>query len=422
MRDRKVFSWAMYDWANSAFSTTVMAGFFPLFFKQYWSAGADAVVTTAKLGTTLSVSSLLIAILSPTLGVLADLRGAKKLFCALFMLVGAGACVWLSLIPYGGWAPAMVAYGLGMMAFAASAVFYDSLLPGIARGTKMDEASSLGYSLGYLGGGVLFTLNVLMYQKPEWFGISDPILAIRLSFASVALWWILFSLPMFFSVPEPNGRQHEKRGGLWDQTLKSISGLQGTFLELLRNKNLLIFVVAYWMYVDGVYTVMSMAVDFGLSIGLEASDLIAALLIVQYVGFPATLLFGKLTGRFGCRKPILFCIGVYAVTVVLATGMSQAWHFYLLATVIGLVQGGVQSLSRSLYAHMIPRERAGEFFGFFNLVGKFASIVGPLVVAVTVLITGNSRVGMTGLLLLFLGGGYLLLKVKEPRSGEGIAG
>lgn len=410
---KKIYSWALYDWANSAYSTTVMAGFFPIFFKQYWSAGADAVETTAKLGTALSLSSLFIALLSPTLGVLADLRGSKKLFCGLFMGIGALSCLWLSLIPAGGWLPAMFAYGLGMMAFAASCVFYDALLPSIARGHRMDDASSLGYALGYLGGGVLFLVNVMMYLKPEWFGISDGVTAVKLSFASVGIWWALFSLPLFYNVPEPKTEISEK--GILGATFESISHLRRTFDDLLKDRNLLIFVVAYWLYVDGVYTVMAMAVDYGLAIGLESSHLIAALLLVQFVGFPATLVFGKITPRFGARAPILFCIGVYSVSVLLATGMSKAWHFYALAIVIGLVQGGVQSLSRSLFGNMVPAERTGEFFGFFNLIGKFASIVGPMVVAVTVTMTGNSRLGMAGLLILFMTGGLLLWKVREPK-------
>lgn len=412
---KKVFSWALYDWANSAYSTTVMAGFFPIFFKQYWSAGADSVETTAKLGTALSVSSLCIALLSPTLGVLADFRGSKKFFCGIFMVLGALSCLWLSMIPQGGWLPAMFAYGLGMMAFAASAVFYDALLPSIARGTAMDHASSLGYALGYLGGGVLFTLNVLMYLKPEIFGIADGVTAVKLSFASVAIWWMLFSLPLFLNVPEPASEVSKK--GLLGASLDSVAHLRRTFGDLMRNRNLLTFVVAYWLYVDGVYTVMAMAVDYGMAIGLESSHLIAALLLVQFIGFPATWLFGKVTGRFGCRKPILVCIAVYSVSVILAKYMTHAVHFYALACVIGLVQGGVQSLSRSLFGNMVPAKRTGEFFGFFNLVGKFASIIGPMVVAVTVTLTNDSRSGMSGLLILFVLGGLLLWRVKEPAAG-----
>lgn len=413
IKDKKIFSWALYDWANSSFSTTVMAGFFPVFFKKYWSAGVDATITTAQLGTVLSVSSLIIAVLSPTLGVMADLRGAKKRFCALFMLMGAACCVWMSFIPEGGWVQAMMAYGIAMVAFAASCVFYDSILPSIARGVAMDDASSFGYAIGYLGGGVLFAFNVVMYLMPEWFGISDGVMAVKISFASVAVWWVGFSIPLWKNVPEPEVDPVESKS-LFATTVQSIVGLKSTLADLVKNRDLFFFMIAFWLYIDGIYTVMTMAVDFGLAIGLESSHLIAALLLVQFVGFPFTWLFGKLTGRFGCRKPILFCIFVYSVMVLLATQMSTALHFYLLATVIGAVQGGVQSLSRSLLGHMVPAHRTGEFFGFFNLIGKFASIVGPMLVAITVLATGNSRLGMVGLLILFVAGGAFLWQVREP--------
>lgn len=409
---KKILSWAFYDWANSAYSTTVMAGFFPLFFKQYWSHGADAVVTTARLGTAISVSSLLIALVSPTLGVVADLKSSKKLFCLLFTAVGVISCAWMGFIDQGEWVSAIVAYGIAMMAFNAASVFYDALLPYVAELKDMDYASSLGYALGYLGGGVLFLFNVLMYLFPAAFSLSDGVSAIKVSFVTVALWWAFFSIPLAKNVSEPKGVNKET--SILRLTTLSLRTLQKTFSELLLEKNLLIFVVSYWLYIDGVYTVMTMAVDYGMSIGLAAKDLIAALLITQFIGFPFAYYFGKVTRRWGTKRPILVCIGIYSVTVIAATGMSQAWHFYLLATVIGMVQGGVQSLSRSLFGRMIEKEKSGEYFGFFNLVGRFASILGPLVVALGVTLTGNSRAGMTGLLVLFVIGGGLLSLVKEP--------
>ena len=411
---KSILSWAFYDWGNSAFSTTVMAGFFPIFFKQYWSQGVDSVITTARLGTAISVSSLLIAMMSPTLGVIADLKGYKKRFCLFFTLIGAIACTWMAFIEPGGWQSAMVAYGVAMMAFNAASVFYDSLLPSVAKPHQMDFASSLGYALGYLGGGLLFLLNVLMYTFPAWFGIADGILAVKISFVTVSLWWIFFSLPLARNVREETGEISSHN--FIQLAQKSILTLTKTVRELIAEKNILIFIMAYWLYIDGVYTVMTMAVDFGISIGLQAKDLIAALLITQFVGFPSAYFFGKFTLKWGARKPILFCIGVYSFTVVAAVGMTQAWHFYLLATIIGLVQGGVQSLSRSLFGRMINKNKSGEYFGFFNLVGRFASILGPLVVALGGFVTGNSRWGMAGLLILFVLGGGLLAKVREPQS------
>lgn len=413
---KQIFSWALYDWANSAYSTTVMAGFFPIFFKKYWSDGADAIVTTARLGTVISLSSLAIALLSPTLGVIADLKGFKKLFCLLFMAVGVISCAWMGFIPMGDWINAMIAYGIAMMAFNASSVFYDSLLPYVAYGRHMDYASSLGYSLGYLGGGVLFLVNVLMYLFPATFGLPDGVTAIKLSFVSVAIWWLVFSYPLAKNVPEPE--VPPSAHGIWKLTQESLRTLVQTLKKLVHEKNLLIFMMAYWLYIDGVYTVMTMAVDYGISIGFEAKDLIAALLITQFIGFPCAYYFGTITRRWGTRGPILFCIAMYAITVVAATMMSQPWHFYGLATVIGMFQGGVQSLSRSMFGRMIRKEESGEYFGLFNLVGRFASIFGPLVVAVGVTVTGSSRLGMMGLLCLFILGGLLLAAVKEPSRAD----
>lgn len=411
--DKKSFSWALYDWANSAYSTTVMAGFFPIFFKQYWSAGADAVETTARLGTVLSVSSFLIAVLSPILGALADQRGLKKAFCGFFMVLSIATCFWLAFIPQGGWPQAMWAFGIGMFTFAASAVFYDAMLPSLASGTKMDDVSSFGYAIGYLGGGVLFAFNVLMFLKYEWFGLPDGVTAVRLSFASVGVWWFLFSIPLFKNVPEPAIAAGVEKVSFLN--LKAhMEGLLNTARKVMRDRNLMLFLVAYWLYIDGIYTVMTMAVDYGLSIGLKSTDLIVALLLVQFVGFPFTWLFGKVTGRFGCRAPVIFGIVVYSLLVIFSTQMQTALHFYLVAATVGAVQGGVQSLSRSLLGNMVPTEESGEFYGLFNLIGKFGSIIGPIIVAITVTLTKEPRYGMVGLLVLFVSGGYLLWKVREP--------
>ncbi len=409
---KKVLSWAFYDWANSAYSTTVMAGFFPIFFKNFWSQGTDAVVTTARLGTAISVSSLLMALLSPTLGVVADLKGYKKRLCLLFMFVGVLACASMAFIPKGDWWNAILAYGISMMAFNASCVFYDALLPFVAEKSELDYTSSLGYSLGYLGGGVLFLINVLMYLYPSMFGLADGVQAVQVSFLSVALWWFLFSIPLAKYVPEPETLISQE--GLWALTVQSAKTLRATFLKLTEDRNLLMFVLAYWFYIDGVYTVMTMAVDFGISIGFQAKELIAALLITQFIGFPCAYYFGTIAEKWGSRGPILLCLVVYSFTVVLATQMSQVWHFYALAMIIGMAQGGVQSLSRSLFARMTPKEYSGEYFALFNVVGRFASIFGPLVVTLGVLLTGNSRMGMAGLVILFIVGGGFLTLVKEP--------
>ncbi len=411
---KKIWSWAFYDWANSAYSTTVMAAFFPVFFKTYWSQGTEAVVTTARLGTVISISSLMIALLSPTLGVMADLKGFKKMFCMVFTVCGVLACASMGIIPAGEWLWALIAYGLAMMAFNAASVFYDSLLPFVASRKHLDFTSSLGYSLGYLGGGILLTINVLMTMFPEKFGLADATQAVKVAFFMVAIWWLVFSLPLAKNIPEPKTNLSSEN--LLRLTQQSLRKLFKTLRDLVHHKNLALFILAYWLYIDGVYTVMTMAVDYGISIGFESKDLIAALLITQFIGFPCAYYFGTITKRWGPKRPILVCIGVYSVTVIAATYMASAWHFYLLAMVIGMVQGGVQSLSRSMFAQMITKEASGEYFGLFNMVGRFASILGPLVVAFGVTVTGNSRMGMIGLLVLFVTGGWLLALVKAPEG------
>jgi len=411
-KDKKILSWALYDWANSSFSTTIMAGFFPVFFQQYWGKNVDPTLTTARLGTTITISSLILAFLSPTLGALADQRGSKKLFTFIFMMLGILACTLMAFIGVGDWLTASVAYAVAQIGFNSSCVFYDSLLPTIAPGKKANQASSLGYGLGYLGGGVLFLLNVLMYLFPQKFGFADGIEAVKISFISVGLWWGLFSIPLFLNIPEP---QVMKSGmSLLKSTHHSVMSLWKTFKQLIAEKNTLIFLIAFWLYIDGVYTVMTMAVDFGISIGLSSQHLIAALLIVQFVGFPTAIIYGHLSKKWGCRIPILSCIFVYGVTVIGASLMTQSWHFYLLAVIIGCVQGGVQALSRSLYSRMIPSHASGEYFGLFNLVGKFASIFGPMLVGLGAYLTGDPRKGMFGLIILFILGGILLFMVKEP--------
>lgn len=412
MTDKKrVFSWAIYDWANSAYSTTIMAGFFPLFYKQFWSAGADSVVTTTRLGDLTALTSLIVALLTPGLGSLADARGSKKKMLFISALMGWIGCAALGFLPEGAWVQASLWYAVATIGFNASSTFYDSLLPGLTSADKTHRASSLGFSLGYLGGGILFLLNVLMYLKPALFGLESGVQGVQYSFVSVAIWWALFSVPLFKNVPEP-------------MTLRSSSPLPlvirdsflqvaSTVREVFKNKNLTIMFFAFWLYIDGVYTVMTMAVDFGLSIGLEAADLISALLIVQFVGFPSAYLFGHLAGRTGARVPILICISGYAIATVLAAQMTQSWHFYCLAVFIGLFQGGVQALSRSMFSNMIPTNKAGEYFGLVNLVGKFAAILGPFLVARFTHLTGDHRQAQLSLLVLFFAGGLLLWQVKE---------
>lgn len=412
--NKKIISWALYDFANSVFFTTVMAGFFPVFFKQYWSGEVSATASTERLGWILSVSGFLLAILSPTLGVISDKRRSKKKFLFVTMLLGVAATMWLYFVPQGDWASAAFLYGFGLFMCSASCVFYDSLMTSVATEKQYDFVSSLGYSLGYLGGGVLFTLNVVMYLKPELFGISSPVEAVKLSFISVGIWWFLFTLPLMKYVPEPDTEISHRP--IFHLTIDTLKELKNTVLDIFENKNLFYFVVGYWFYIDGVFTVMSMAVDFGMSLGFQSSDLIKALLITQFIGFPAAYIFGVSAGKWSNKNLILVCLGIYAITIFGASRMTNVNHFFILAAIIGVAQGGVQALSRSLFAQLSPPEKSGEYFGFFNLLGKFASVLGPALMAIFAQTTGDSRQTILSLLILIGAGSFLLLKVKVKRA------
>jgi MFS transporter, UMF1 family len=411
--DKKIFSWALYDWANSVFFTTVMAGFFPVFFKLYWALGVKPSQSTEMLGWILAISGFLLAILSPTIGVISDKRRSKKKLLFVTMVIGVLLTVGLFFVKQGDYYTPSWLYGGALFFCSASCVFYDSLMVSVARKDQYDFVSSLGFSLGYLGGGILFAINVLMTLKPEIFGIPNMVTAVKWSFVMVGVWWFVFTLPLMKWVPEPETEVDNR--GVVELTKVTLLELKQTLVEIFQNKNLFYFILAYWLYIDGVFTVMSMAVDFGMSLGLDSQDLIKALLITQFVGFPSAFLFGVLAKKVSNRNLILVCLLIYFVTIYFATQLQTAMHFYILAGVIGLSQGGVQALSRSLFAQLIPEEKAGEYFGFFNLLGKFAAVMGPALIAISARLTDDPRKPMLSLLILITLGAMLLLKVKKPQ-------
>jgi len=412
---RSIYAWSMYDWANSAYATTVMAGFFPLFFKEYYSASADVTVSTAQLGAANSFSSLIIVLIAPLLGAVADVGGLKKRFLFLFAYLGILMSAALALVAKGSWEMAVFVYVLGNIGFMGSNIFYDALLPSVAGEKEVDRVSGLGFALGYLGGGLLFTLNVMMVQQPDWFGLSNEVQAVKLSFLSVALWWALFSMPLFLFVREP---KNETVKGTLDVAVEGYRRLVKTLKKISKLKGLQLFLVAYWLYIDGVDTIIRMAVDYGMALGFDAKKLITALLIVQFVGFPATLFFAKLAQLWETKKVILTAILIYLFIVLWASVMDEIYEFYLLAVMIALVQGGIQALSRSYYAKMIPSEYAAEFFGFYNFLGKLAAILGPMLVGIVALTSGSSRAGIASIALFFILGAGLLMMVDEKKTAR----
>ncbi len=419
MRDdsRSIWSWALYDWANSAFATTVMAGFFPLFFKGYWANPDNPTQSTFALGLANAAASVIVAALAPFLGAVADRGSAKKRFLLLFTFLGCVMTGALWLVERGDWPLAVLFYVAANVGFSGGMTFYDSLLPGVAPAERIDYASSLGYALGYFGGGVLFSLNVLMYLKPALFGIADGATAIRIAFLSVGLWWALFALPLFLFVREPAVREPAPLGRAFGQGWRQLTG---TLREIRRLRVVGLFLIAYWLYIDGVDTIIRMAVDFGITLGFPASALITALLMVQFLAFPATLLYLRVAGRLGVKPAILIAVAGYCGITVVGYFMDTQWHFFALAAGVALFQGSVQALSRSLYARIIPANRAAEFYGFYNMLGKFAAVIGPAMLGSVALLTGNIRYGIVSILILFVAGGWLLSRV-DIAEGERIA-
>lgn len=420
MLDQKksIWSWAFYDWANSAYVTVVMAGFFPVFFKMYWSTGVDVTVSTAKLGLANSFSGLLMGILAPILGAIADRGGVKKKFLVFFTYFGVVMTVVLFWVQKGHWQAAAALYVLSVVGFSGANIFYDALLPGVASEKKIDYVSALGYALGYLGGGLLFALNVWMTLSPQTFGLgvgdAGSTMAIRVSFILVGLWWAVFTIPIMLFVPETEAREQRSKTPVRD----GLRQLYLTVSEIRSMKNTGLFLLAYWFYIDGIDTIIRMAVDYGLSIGFASSDLILALLITQFVGFPSAIVYGKLGEKVGPKKAIYFGLVVYIAVVIWAVTMNQKREFYILAVMIGLVQGGVQALSRSYYSRLIPKDKAGEFYGFYNMLGKFAVIFGPVLISAVGKMTGNPRAGIASVAVFFILGGVLLYFVNEGKSDK----
>ncbi|UCH80634.1 MAG: MFS transporter [Nitrospiraceae bacterium] len=420
---KAVFGWALYDWANSAFATTVIAGFFPVFFKQYWSAGADTTLSTARLGLANSVAGVVVAVLAPVLGAIADRGSAKKKFLMFFAYMGVVMTSSLYMVSKGEWPLAVMLFVIASVGFSGANIFYDSLITGVASEEKLDFVSALGFSFGYLGGGVLFAFNVWMTLDPATFGFSDAGEAVRFSFLTVGMWWAVFTIPLLLLVKEPmsnkplSGRMAIRAG---------LVQLKSTFHELRHLKTVFLFLSAYWLYIDGVDTIVRMAVDYGMSIGFQSNDLIVALLITQFVGFPSAIGFGYLGGSIGTRKAIFIAIAVYLFVSIWGAFMQSKYEFYILAIIIGLVQGGIQALSRSFYAKIIPLNKSAEYFGFYNMLGKFAAVFGPVVMGGAGLLIKSmgyssdiaSRVSITSISIFFVTGGILFYFVDEHKGRE----
>lgn len=407
-------AWAWYDWANSAFFSTVVTAVFPVFYRSVAAKGHDDVVETYAYAT--SYGLLAAALLGPLLGALADASGRRKRYFALFLAIGVGATASLFFVREGDWLAACILFALANVGAVGSFVFYDALLPAIARDDEFDRVSSAAFGLGYLGGGILLALNVAWILQPQWFGMphgeglssAQQTLPTRVAFLSVAAWWLIFSLPLLKRVREPAPKT-QARGAA--TLLAAFGQLRSTFRELRRWKHAFVFLVAMLIYGDGIATIIRMAAVFGGDVGVAQSDMILAILLVQFVGAPCAILFGRLAARIGPKRAILCGLAAYVGVSLIAYRMESAADFYALALGVGAVQGGCQALSRSLFASMVPRERAGEFFGMYGVLDRFASIFGPLAFAAVVELTGETRNGALAIAAFFVVGGGVLLGV-----------
>ena len=406
-----VNAWCMYDWANSAFATTIMAVVLPTFFSSVaGSTLPSKVVATSYWGYATSISMVLVGLTAPILGALADHSGKKKLLLSRFAALGIVATALLVFVSTGDWLLAAILYILGHVGFSGSLIFCDSLLPHVAKPDEVDQVSTKGYALGYAGGGILLAVNLLWIMKPGWFGISSTEMASRLSFLSVAIWWAVFSIPLFKRVPEPPAVL--EKGESQNLLRGAFQRLGHTFREIRKYKELLKFLVGFWLYNDGIGTIITMAAIYGAELEIGQTHLIGTILLVQFVGVPFAYLFGALAKKLGAKRSILIALGVYVFVSVFGFFVTKALHFWILGFVVGTVQGGSQALSRSLYSSMTPKAKTAEFFGFYDVSSKFAGIIGPTLFALVGQAAGSSRYAILALVPLFVIGGILLLSVK----------
>ena len=412
---KDAISWALYDWANSAFATTVMAGFFPIFYKSYWASDLSNLESTAMVGYANSLSGLIVVLLAPILGAYADIGTKRKKLLLLFASLGILCTASFYFIPQGEWMLAAILYAIAAVGFSGGNVFYDSLIVSVSDNENRNRVSALGYSLGYLGGGLLFLVNVIMFLNPQLFGIESQSNAVLLSFFMVAVWWAFFSVPLLRNVKEEDSERENPR---FIQAFKqSFNEVYQTLSEVRKYKNVAIFLLAYWFYMDGIDTIVRMATAYGADIGLDAASMITALILTQFVGFPSTLIFGYFADRLGFKKILTIGILIYILISIFASRITTAAEFYAMAIVVGLVMGGVQAVSRAYFSSIIPKDKEAQFFGFYNLVGKSAVVAGPALLAWISMIFNTPRAGILGLLVLFIPGLILLWMIpKETNS------
>ncbi|HEX6315954.1 MAG TPA: MFS transporter [Gemmatimonadaceae bacterium] len=412
-------AWAMYDWAVSSLQAVVLTAVFPIFFVRVAAAGLPESRGTQALATANTIAAIIVAVLSPILGAISDYAAAKKRMLAGSMLVGATATAGMFFIQRGDLALASTLFVIAIIGATASVVFYEALLPHIASPAEVDRVSSAGYAMGYIGGGLLLAVNLAWIQRPDLFGLpsgeglSDQAASLpaRLAFVSVAVWWVVFSLPLFRRVPEPARTLEPDEPGGRSIVATSFQRLGETMRQLMGFRQAFLMLLAFLIYNDGIQTIIKMATAYGTEIGIGQSALITAVLMVQFVGVPFAFLFGMLASRIGAKRSVFVGLVAYTAISIIGYFMTTATHFFILAGLVGMVQGGTQALSRSLFATLIPAHKSGEFFGFYSVFEKFSSIFGPLLFSVTIALTGSSRNAILSVIAFFAVGAALLALV-----------
>ncbi|WP_028594088.1 MFS transporter [Paenibacillus assamensis] len=413
-------SWMMYDWANSAFATTMIAAVLPIFYQTVAASTLDKHVATSYWSFTQTTAMILVALISPVLGAVADLSQRRMAILRAFAWTGALSCVLMSLAGNGDWLLVSALFIFGTLGFSGGNTFYDSLLPSIASSEQRDELSARGYMYGYIGGGILLALNILMLEKYSWFGIPDKLAATQIVFVSVGIWWFLFSIPLFRTIKDP---VEWNRKPVRFYANQGFSRVIRTIREIRRYPELLKYLLAFWFFNDGITTIISMAAIYGAQLGIGTTHLIAALLITQFVGIPFTYLFARFAKRLGSKRSLYISLSIYMIIVLLGYYMQTAVHFYMLAFMVGMVQGGSQAVARSIFSQLVPKGRESEFFGFFSLSSKVSASIGPAVFGIVGLVTGSTRLAILSILLFFIVGILLFMRVDiakgKVEAGEG---
>ena len=402
MESKKYYSWVLYDWANSAYATIVLAGFFPIVFAEYFARSVDDSERTLFLGISNSTASILLILTAPFFGLLSDKYSNKKLFLFIFAFLSILSTLILSFISADSYVLASIFFSISLLGFMMSNVFYDSMLLNFDS-KEYDYISSVGYALGYLGGGIAFVLSLLYlyYQGQSSF---ELIMSKKIVFIFAGLWWLAFMLPLLIYWTE-------------GKVVSKSTSVIATFKEIKFNKTIFYFLIAYWVYIDGVDTIIRMAINYGLTIGFNSTDLLIALLVTQFVAFPGTLLINKIADYSTCEMAIIGCLLIYLLISALAYFLDSIFEFYLIACLIGLVQGGIQALSRSYFARLIPNNKHSEYFGIYNMLGKFAALIGPLLVGFVTYLTNDSRTGMLSISIFFIIGLILFIQsIKTHKS------